>query len=217
MKMTSDDPMVIPLWISGHAYLTMTERYHDIGQKQGGAALRRVPCCGRGQVETALAAAEEAQPDWAALTLGERQGFLLALADALESYTDHFSRLLQEEAGLAETDARAEVEAALAFLRAGCVGDTGVVGFVVAEARPLASFAETLAPTLLAGGAVVGRSALRSPGAAFALCELSARAKWPEGVLNLVHGDAAADAAFAAAAKDGRMVFQPADNAGEAA
>ncbi len=217
MKMTSDGPMVIPLWISGHAYLTMTEQYRDVGQGKDGTALRRVPCCGRGQVETALAAAEEAQLDWAALSMGERQGFLLALADALEAYADHFTLLLQEEAGMAETEAHAEVDAALAFLRAGRVGDTGIVAFVAAEAQPLASFAQAAAPTLLAGGAVVAKSALRAPGAAYALCELSARAKWPEGVLNLVHGDEAVAAAFAVAAEEGRVTFHPEADAGETA
>jgi len=67
-----------------------------------------------------------------------------------------------------------------------------VLGVVVDAARPLAGFAEAVAPALMAGATVVVKPSPKAPSAIFALCELSARAEWPAGVLNLLHGDTAA-------------------------
>lgn len=205
MKLTPG-PMVIPLWINGHPYLTVTRKFFDIAPGAASEVLRRVPLCGEEEVVAALTAAAAAQTDWAARMVGERREHLLALADALEAYADHFANLLCEEAGLPEADAIAEVDATLEALRAGQVGDGGVATLSADDERPLSSLAARAAPVLLAGGVVVCKSALRAPGAAFALCELSARAGWPGGVLNLVHGDVAVTAAFAAVASDRRNV-----------
>ena len=73
---------------------------------------------------------------------------------------------------------------------------------VVDASRPLAGFAATAAPLLRGGATVVVKPSPRAPSAAFALCELSARASWPAGVINLVHGDADAIAGLCAAGAD---------------
>ena len=46
----------------------------------------------------------------------------------------------------------------------------------------------------------------KAPSAAYALCELSARAEWPAGVFNLIQGDSAAVAGLCAAAID-RLIY----------
>lgn len=213
MKLASDGPLAIPLWIGGHPYLTVTERFFDISPA-GAAVLRRVPLCGPEELEAALAAAATAQGGWSALSVGARREHLLALAEALEAYADHFAGLLRDEAGFSAPAAAAEVGATLEALRAGRVGDAGMAALVADDARPLASLAEQVAPVLLAGGVVVAASALPSPGAAYALCELSGRAGWPGGVLNLMHGDAAVAGLFAQAAAEGRLVFENRADAG---
>ena len=86
------------------------------------------------------------------------------------------------------------------------VGETGVVAIVVDATHPLAGFAAAAAPALLAGAAVVVKPSPKAPSAAYALCELSARAEWPAGVLNLMQGDTQAIAGLCAAGID-RMVF----------
>jgi acyl-CoA reductase-like NAD-dependent aldehyde dehydrogenase len=206
MEFAPEGPKAIPLWVNGHAFLTVAEGFHEVVNPLTGEALYRVPLCGREEAVAAVAAARAAQPLWAALKEQARQDALEALAAALDGYSEHFARLLQAETGFAEDQALAEVAAALAALRGAVVGETGVVAIVVDATRPLAGFAEAAAPALRAGATVIVKPSPKAPSAAFALCELSARAEWPAGVLNLMQGDSAAIEGLCGADTD-RLVF----------
>jgi acyl-CoA reductase-like NAD-dependent aldehyde dehydrogenase len=59
---------------------------------------------------------------------------------------------------------------------------------------------------LRGGATVIVKPSPKAPSAAYALCELSARAEWPAGVLNLMQGDTAAIEGLCAAAID-RLVY----------
>ena len=192
MEFAPEGPKAIPLWVKGHAFLTVTDRFYDVVNPLSGEALYRVPLCGALEAAEAVASARNAQRGWAALTVQARQAALEALAEALGRYVGHFAKLLRAETGFAEDRALAEVAAAMAGLRGDEVGEAGVVAIVVDATRPLAGFAEAAAPALRAGAAVVVKPSPRAPSAAYALCELSARAEWPAGVLNLMQGDGAA-------------------------
>lgn len=208
MKMTPDGAMAIPLWINGHAFLTVTESFFDVVDPQTGEAIRRVPLCGAGEAEEAAAAARAALPTWAGLSTAERQAHLAALGAALEGYAGHFAKLLRQETGRGETEAEAEVAAAVAILRAAVPAPAGGVVAVIGDAaRPLAALAELAAPALAGGATVVCKPSPKAPSAAFALCELSARAGWPAGVLNLVQGDEAAVEGLCAAAAVERVSY----------
>jgi len=98
------------------------------------------------------------------------------------------------------------VAAAVAALRGAEVGAPGVVAVVVDATRPLAGLAEAAAPALRAGASVIVKPSPKAPSAAYALCELSARAAWPAGVFNLIQGDSAAVAGLCAAAID-RLIY----------
>ena len=206
MEFAPEGPKAIPLWVNGHAFLTVAEGFHEVVNPLTGEALYRVPLCGREEAVAAVAAARAARPLWAALTAQAREDALEALAAALDGYSEHFARLLQAETGFAEDQALAEVAAALAALRGAVVGETGVVAIVVDATRPLAGFAEAAAPALRAGATVIVKPSPKAPSAAFALCELSARAEWPAGVLNLMQGDSAAIEGLCGADID-RLVF----------
>lgn len=192
MNFTPDGPSAIPMWVNGHAFLTVSESFFDVINPTTGQAVRRVPLCGAAEAAEAVAAARAAQPGWAEMGMPARRVCLGALADALEGYAGHFAKLLAGDSGTEPAVAEAEVAAAVAALRGATVGDTGVVGLVVDATRPLAGFAEVLAPLALAGATVVVKPSPRAPSAIYALCELSARAEWPAGVLNLLQGDVAA-------------------------
>jgi len=192
MEFSPEGPKAIPLWIRGHAFLTVSDRFHDVVDPSTGEALYRVPLCGAAEAAEAVASARNAQPGWAALTVPARQAALAALAGALDRYSWHFAKLLRAETGFTEDQALAEVAEALAALRGDAVGEAGVVAIVVDAMRPLAGFAEAAAPALRAGATAVVKPSPRAPSAAFALCELSGRAGWPAGVLNLMQGDSAA-------------------------
>lgn len=207
MEHAAEGPMAIPLWINGHAYLTVGDSFYDLISPHTGQALRRVPLCGASEAAQAVAAARAAQPQWAEMGLNARRVCLGALADGLERYAGHFAKLLAQEIALDDTEAAAEVSAAIAALRGVEVGETGVLGVVVDAQRPLSAAAVAMAPALLAGATIVIKPSPRAPGAVFALCELSARTDWPGGVLNLLQGDTAAIDGLCVAGVD-RLVYR---------
>ncbi len=206
MDFSPEGPKAIPLWVNGHAFLTVTDAFYDVVNPVSGEAVYRVPLCGADEAAEAVAAACAAQSDWVALPVAARQAFLNALANRLEGYAGHFAKLLRAETGFSDEIAQAEVAAALAALRGSAVGEPGVVAIVVDATRPLAGFAEAAAPALRAGASVIVKPSPKAPSAAYALCELSSRAEWPAGVLNLMQGDTAAIEGLCAAAID-RLVY----------
>ncbi len=211
MEFMPEGPMAIPLWINGRAFLTVTDAFFDVINPSTGEALRRVPLCGADEAASAVAAARAAQPAWAAMGMMARRVCLGNLATALDNYTGHFAKLLAAETGFTPEQATAEVVAAVEALRDSVVGETGVAAVVVDASRPLAGFAEVLAPAVMAGAAVVVKPSPKAPSAIYALCELSARVEWPGGVLNLLQGDTGAINGLCAQEID-RLIY-----AGEAA
>ena len=206
MEFAPEGPKAIPLWVNGHAYLTVTDAFYDVVDPVSGEAIYRVPLCGAAEAAEAVGAARAAQPGWAALAKEARQALLAALADRLDGYAGHFAKLLRKETGFSEEAAQAEVAAALAALRGTAVGEAGVVAVVVDATHPLAGFAEAAAAALRGGASVIVKPSPKAPSAAYALCELTARAEWPAGVLNLMQGDTAAIQGLCAASID-RLVY----------
>ncbi len=206
MDFSPEGPKAIPLWINGHAFLTAGDSFFVVSNPATGEAIRRVPLSGASEAAEAAEAALAAQAVWAEMGLQARRICLANLADALDRYTGHFAKLLCEESGADEATAAAEVTAAVEALRGASVGETGVIGVVLDANQPLAHFARTLAPALMAGATVVVKPSPKAPSAIFALCELSSRAEWPAGVLNLVHGDTAAVEGLCASSID-RLVY----------
>jgi acyl-CoA reductase-like NAD-dependent aldehyde dehydrogenase len=206
MEFASDGPQAIPMWINGHAFLTVTDAFFTVTNPLNGEAIRRVPLCGADEAAEAVKAAQAAQPGWAMMGMPARRVCLTSLADALDGYAGHFAKLLMQECGFDEARAKAEVAEAVAALHGASVGQTGVFGLVLDNSRPLAGLAEAIAPALMAGATVVVKPSPKAPSAVYALCELSGRANWPAGVLNLLQGDSAAIAGLCGAGVD-RLVY----------
>ena len=202
-----DAAPAIPLWINGHAYLTLTADFYDVCHPLNGAVLRRTPLCGANAAQDAVAAAQAALAPWAAQTAAARAALLAALAAALSGYAGHFAALLAEETGEPAT-AAAEVEAAVGLLRgapdpnalanaaqsaaqnaASCAGVVGIVG---AAAAPLYDSLRLAVPALLAGAVVIIKPNPATPSAIYALAELTARCHFPDGVFSVVQGGQAA-------------------------
>jgi acyl-CoA reductase-like NAD-dependent aldehyde dehydrogenase len=206
MEFAAEGPKAIPLWINGHAFLTVTDAFFDVTNPATGEALRRVPLCGASEAAEAVGAAQAAQPAWAMMGMPARRLCLAVLGEALDRYSGHFAKLLMQDCGFDEARAFAEVAEAVAALSGPMVGETGVFGLVLDASRPLAGLAEVIAPALMAGATVVVKPSPKGPSAAYALCELSGRADWPAGVLNLLQGDTAAIEGLCAAGID-RLVY----------
>jgi len=206
MEFAPDGPMAIPMWVNGHAFLTVTPDFYTVTNPVTGESLRRIPLCGAEEAAEAVKAAQAAQAEWAMMGMPARRVCLGRLADGLDRYTGHFAKLLIQECGFDEARATAEVGEAVEALRGAMVGETGVLGIVLDATRPLASFAEIMGPALMAGATLVVKPSPKAPSAVFALCELTAREEWPAGVVNLLQGDSAAVEGLCASVVD-RLIY----------
>lgn len=185
----NDVAEALPLWINGHAFLTVTPSFQDVLDPLSQKVLRRIPLCGSEEVQMATAAAQTALACWVGLGAQARAALLAALGNALAGYGSHFTGLVSEESGKESTLALAEVNTSVALLNGGVIGaDSGVVAILGDATMPLLSVLRWAVPALMAGAALVVRPSPETPSALFALAELTARCGFPNGVFNIVHG-----------------------------
>ena len=207
----SDEILAIPLWINGHAYLTMAPAFFDVRDVRSGKVRRRTPLCGAAEALAAVESARNALAAWAALTAEARATLLAALADALAGYAEHFAGLIAEETGKDAVAAAAEVSAALQVLRTATASTVatggGVVAVVSDDRAPLLGPLRQAAPALLAGATLVLKPSPKAPSAVFALAELTARSGFPGGVVNILQGDLAAIEGLCAATEVSLLFF----------
>ncbi len=198
-KDSYDELPVIPLWIDGHAYLTVTADFATVCRVSDGAALRRVPLCAAREAEVAIASAEAGTRVWSMLPPTQRRRLLADVAAALSSYAEHFAALIEEESGKGQAVAESEVRQAIESLGLGVDDKEAKPGVRVVAgdaAQPLSGALRWAVPAWLCGAAVVVRAPANAPSALFALAELTARCAWPAGVFNLLHGNALTDEAL---------------------
>ena len=196
LMLKTDDPLAIPLWINGHAYLTLAPAFQDVRNPVSREVLRRTPLCGAAEAQKAVEAAHAALPLWCAQPATARAALLAAVGEALAGYAGHFARLIVEETGKATPAAEAEVGKAVALLCGSLAVKAtvaaGVVGIVGNAAAPLLDPLLLAVPALMAGAVVVIKPNPEMPSAIFALAELTARCAFPGGVFSILHGAEAA-------------------------
>jgi acyl-CoA reductase-like NAD-dependent aldehyde dehydrogenase len=166
---------------------------------------------GPDDVAAAFAAAEKAQPAWAALPAPRRGEFLFKAAEILESQLADAGRDMTREEGKTLPEATGEVKRAINILRYfGGEGSRmfsyqipserehvfcytmrkplGVVALITPWNFPSAIPAWKLAPALVAGNTVVLKPASLAPLSALRLVEALEKAGLPAGVVNYVTG-----------------------------
>ena len=192
MLIESDDPPAVPLWINGHAYLTMAPEFLDVCDRADARVLRRTPMCTADVADKALESARKASGGWRTLPVADRRVLCSRLADEVARYFEHFCRLIAEETGMSPAESNAEVAMTLAVLRAAEAVEPadGVAIVAIAGAANMAMFAplRLAVPGLLAGAVVVVKTDPSAPSALVALAELTGRCGFPPGAFNVVHG-----------------------------
>ena len=190
---SNDELPVIPLWIDGHAYLTITAAFGMVRRASDGAALRRIPISTEREVDMAIRSASEGAQFWRELPALQRRRLLTDVGAALADYAAHFAYLIEEESGKTSLDAEVEVRQAVECLSAGIHDGEARNGVVVVTgnaAQPLLGALCLAVPAWLAGAAVIVHAPSGAPSALFAVAELTARCAWPGGVFCLLHGGA---------------------------
>ena len=180
-----------------------------------GAVLARVPDFGAAEAKAAIEAAHRAFPGWSGRLAKERSGILRRWFELQLQHAEELAQLMTAEQGKPLAEARGEVaygasfaewfaeeakrvygETVPTFKKGGRVivhrQPIGVVGAITPWNFPLAMITRKVSPALAVGCTVVVKPAPDTPLTALALAALAQEAGFPDGVLNVITGDAEA-------------------------
>ncbi|HET7308407.1 MAG TPA: aldehyde dehydrogenase [Gammaproteobacteria bacterium] len=202
-------------YIGGQQQPPAGDHWLDVFEPATGAAYARLADSGEADLAAAVAAAEDAFPNWSALPAAERAHWLNRLADAVEAQHDALVRAESIDNGKPlALAARVDIPRAAANLRfyagaatqfaseshamglggkGGAINYTlrqphGVVGCISPWNLPLYLFTWKIAPALAAGNCVVAKPSEVTPATAALFGQICEDVGLPPGVLNIVHG-----------------------------
>lgn len=212
MAMNSLPPIeVVRNWIAGEPRAAAGDEYFVKHAPGDGRALYRVSRSRGDDVAAAVAAARQAQADWAATPAVRRGAILHDIAMALRAHREEIAHCVRLETGKSMKDALGETDGAIAqgLFMAGegqrLYGRTttsavsnkyastvreamGVAGLIIAANTPIANVAWKVFPALICGNAAVLKAAEDTPLTAYLFSELTREAGLPAGVLNVIQG-----------------------------
>jgi succinate-semialdehyde dehydrogenase/glutarate-semialdehyde dehydrogenase len=191
-----------------HATITVTD-------PATGQALAQVPDMGEAETRRAIIAARDALPAWRARPAQERSQILRRWFDLMIQHDAELARLMTREQGKPLAESLGEIRYAASFLEWFAEEGKRVYGELIPAPRadrrlmvmrqgigvcaaitpwnfPAAMITRKVGPALAAGCTMVLKPANETPLSALALAELAAQAGVPDGVLNVVTGDAVA-------------------------
>ncbi len=202
----------VALWIGGRKVPAVTRRWGEVTNPATGAAVRKVPLCGKADVDAAVAAAKAAFPGWRATTPLRRARIMARFRELMEANRDELARLVSEEHGKTLADAAGSVQRGIEVIEFAsgaphllkgehsedvgrgvdchsllqpigvCVG---ITPFNFPAMVPLWMFPVAIA----CGNTFVLKPSEKVPSTSMRMAELFAEAGLPDGVLNVVHGD----------------------------
>jgi len=196
-------------WVDGYQTFEVTNPAR-------GDVLANVADCSVAQVSEAIAKAEVAQKEWAAMTGKERGAILRRWFDLMMANQDDLAAILTAEQGKPLAEAKGEIAYGASFVEffaeeaKRVYGDVipghqrdkrimvmkqpiGVVGSITPWNFPNAMITRKAAPALASGCAFVARPASETPLSATALGVLADRAGIPRGVLSILPSNLASE------------------------
>jgi malonate-semialdehyde dehydrogenase (acetylating)/methylmalonate-semialdehyde dehydrogenase len=201
--------------IAGQATPGTSGRTAPVHDPATGAVTAEVDLASASEVDAAVAAAVTAQRTWRDTPLGERANLLFAVREAVVRHEEELAKIITAQHGKTLADAAGEVQRGLECIEFACgvpellKGDfapqvaggvdvrslrqpIGVVGCITPFNFPLMVPLWMLPNAVACGNAVVLKPSERDPGASVLLAEIFRGAGLPDGVLNVVQGDAVA-------------------------
>ncbi|MFI7228197.1 aldehyde dehydrogenase family protein [Nonomuraea angiospora] len=201
-------------WVEGDG-----EEFADTNPARPSEVVARGRFASAAEVERAVAAARAAAPGWAATPHHARAAVLVAAADLVDAAADEWGAELAREEGKTLPEAVAEVRGSARILRyyageadreSGEIfasprpGENvlvvrkpiGVAGLITPFNFPIVIPAWKIAPALSYGNTVVWKPSSLVPLLAYRLAQALTSAGLPDGVLNLVYGEAEAGSAI---------------------
>ena len=211
MSSTIATPQV-PLWIDGRPAAALSPRTGDVTCAATGAVVRTVPYANAADVDTAVAAATAALPEWSATPPLRRARILMRFRELMLEHQRGLAALISEEHGKVFLDAMGSVQRGIEVIEfatgaphllkgehSGTVGRdvdahsrrqplgvcAGITPFNFPAMVPLWMFPVALA----CGNTFILKPSEKTPSASMLMARLLKDAGLPDGVFNVIHGD----------------------------
>jgi malonate-semialdehyde dehydrogenase (acetylating) / methylmalonate-semialdehyde dehydrogenase len=202
-------------WVGGRSVPGTSERTAKVYDPATGEQTGAVALATAAEVGDAVKIAAEAAQSWGRSSLGARGALLFTLRELFHARIDEFAALVTSEHGKVRSDAQGEVERSLECLEFACgiphllkgarssevstgvdvhtiLQPVGVVAGITPFNFPIMVPLWMTANALACGNAVVLKPSEKVPSASLLLAELIQEAGFPDGVFNVVQGDAEA-------------------------
>src|SRR5438105_4134565 len=188
---------------NGHDYL-------DVTNPADGSVISRVPLSAASEVDRAVDAAKRAFPAWSAMPIKERVQVFFKYKTLLEKNIDELAKLVTEENGKIDGEARAEVLKSAELTEFACSLPQITAGEVLEVSRGVECRVErfpvgvvasitpfnfpnmvpnwTIPNAIALGNTMILKPSEQVPISAGRIAELLRDAGLPDGVLNIVHG-----------------------------
>lgn len=199
------------LYLAGEWRPASDGRRIAVTNPASGETIVEVAYAGQADTSEALARAEKALLDWAAMTAIERAKILRRWYEMILDHIDELAAILTAEQGKPLSEARGEIAYGAQFIEwfseegKRVYGETiptnvagrrllairqpvGVTAAITPWNFPMAMIARKVGPALAAGCPMVIKPATETPLSALALAELADRAGIPPGVLSVIPG-----------------------------
>ena len=202
-------------WIGGRAVPGTSGRTAPVHDPARGVKTADVALASAAEVGDAVKVAADAAVGWGASPSSRRAGVLFRLRELLDAHRDDLAAIVTREHGKVLDDARGEVARGLDNVEFACgiphllkgshsaevsggvdvhtvLQPVGVVAGITPFNFPVMVPLWMLANAVACGNAFVLKPSEKDPSASLLLAELAQRAGFPDGVVNVVQGDAEA-------------------------
>lgn len=192
------------LFIGGEWKQPESGRKFDTENPATGKSIAKLSQATRADVDAAVQAAKQAQPEWWAIGCHGRARYLYAIARQIQKHSRFLAVLESRDNGKPIRETR-DLDIPLAarhfYYHAGCAQlmesemagyePVGVCGQIIPWNFPLLMLAWKIAPALAMGNTVVLKPAEFTSLTALAFAEICERVGLPKGVVNIITGDGA--------------------------
>ena len=202
-------------WIDGKPTAGASGRFGPVYDPARGEQIAQVALASEAEVNEAVKAAVTAAPSWADSPLSQRVTKLFRLRELLDAHRQDLAALIAREHGKVRSDALGEVARGLECVEFACgiphllkgshssqvsrgidvhteLHPVGVVAGITPFNFPVMVPLWMLANAIACGNTFVLKPSEKDPSASLLLAELIQQAGFPDGVVNVVQGDAEA-------------------------
>jgi malonate-semialdehyde dehydrogenase (acetylating) / methylmalonate-semialdehyde dehydrogenase len=202
-------------WVGGKSVRGSSGRTGPVYDPARGVQTGIVPLASASEVDAVVVAAGEAAPDWAAGSLSSRAAVLFRFRDLVATAAPELAAAVTAEHGKVLSDAAGEVARGIDNIEFACgiphllkgshssevsggvdvhtvLEPLGVVAGITPFNFPVMVPLWMMANAIACGNAFVLKPSEKDPSPSLILAELAKEAGVPDGILNVVHGDAVA-------------------------